>query len=376
MDRLLRRYSRRSGQTLPGRGEGNDISLGADDTAHMDADELNAYAEGALPEAARARYFTHLADCDSCRKLVTELTLASGVVSEEKHAVVAGPVPSKSWREWLGALLSPPVLRYALPALVLFAVMIVAVVLMRARREAELVSQNNEVTDTSALKTPANAEPAGGPSSANIATGDESHSSTTTANSNVAPTESQQPPSRPEVAAAATPSGKATATEEDSPPSADASKPVLGREDVIDRKQNEFGQENRIGGAVASNTAPEPTPVLAAPPPAPPARGEDVNRNKREEQAKAKNPTKDADEMVVVTDNAGASATVSKTASNEARRDRAAKAAAPSSPGIAARRATRQENGPTDAVAEKERVVETRSVSGRQFRREGSVWVD
>src|SRR3954465_12554099 len=92
MDRLLRRYGRRNGETLPGQGREADAILEADGAAHMDADELNAYAEGALPEAARSRYFAHLADCDTCRKLVTELTLAYGVVGEEKRAVVTEPV--------------------------------------------------------------------------------------------------------------------------------------------------------------------------------------------------------------------------------------------------------------------------------------------
>ena len=45
---------------------------------HLDADELNAYAENALPSTARLLYTEHLADCERCRKLVVELSLASG----------------------------------------------------------------------------------------------------------------------------------------------------------------------------------------------------------------------------------------------------------------------------------------------------------
>src|SRR3954463_11220751 len=105
MDRLLRRYARRNAGTLPVRdGLESAGTQDASSSAHMDADELNAYAEGALPEAARSRYFAHLADCDRCRKLVTELTLASGVVSEEKRVAVPESRPSRSWREWLATL--------------------------------------------------------------------------------------------------------------------------------------------------------------------------------------------------------------------------------------------------------------------------------
>ena len=40
------------------------------------------YAEGALPESARSRYFAHLADCETYRKLVTQLPLAATVSHE------------------------------------------------------------------------------------------------------------------------------------------------------------------------------------------------------------------------------------------------------------------------------------------------------
>jgi len=43
---------------------------------HLDADELNAYAENALPVSLRSRYTEHLADCSSCRKTVTQLSLS------------------------------------------------------------------------------------------------------------------------------------------------------------------------------------------------------------------------------------------------------------------------------------------------------------
>ena len=66
MDLLLRGLARRAGSGSDAR---EDISA-----MHLDADELNSYAERALPAAARARYTSHLADCVSCRKLVAELT--------------------------------------------------------------------------------------------------------------------------------------------------------------------------------------------------------------------------------------------------------------------------------------------------------------
>ena len=46
---------------------------------HLDADELNSYAEGVVPAPARARYTEHLADCASCRRIVIGLTQSAGV---------------------------------------------------------------------------------------------------------------------------------------------------------------------------------------------------------------------------------------------------------------------------------------------------------
>ena len=47
--------------------------------AHLDADELNCFAEGIVSSAERARYNKHLADCDSCRRIVVGLVPAAGV---------------------------------------------------------------------------------------------------------------------------------------------------------------------------------------------------------------------------------------------------------------------------------------------------------
>src|ERR1044071_7215402 len=146
MDRLLRRYARRKGETLRATQDaGDDATTKPDVGSHLDADEMNAYAENALPEAARSRYFAHLADCDSCRKLVTELALAASISNEGKARVAALDIkPPTSWRAWLAAIFSPPVLRYGVPALALFAVVIVVIVATRSQRDAGSVAQNKD----------------------------------------------------------------------------------------------------------------------------------------------------------------------------------------------------------------------------------------
>jgi Putative zinc-finger len=381
MDRLLRRYSRRNAEALP--AAGNALNENAQDRtggAHMDADELNAYAEGALPEAARARYFTHLADCDSCRKLVTELTLASGALVEEKRVAVTETPRSKSWREWLAAIFSPPVLRYAVPALALFGVIIVAVVMMRARREESFVAQNNEATNNTALRTQANENSDGAASSANTNT-DTNHSNANSANSNIASASAQASPAPAGVITPEQEEKTPTTTPENGPllfpppaPLADSpnSKSAVGQTGLDEKRPGTFGENDKRGEVAAGAPVPQatPAPVLASPQPANAA-----DSSKREEQAKAKNPAKDDDEVVVI-DRTGPTATTNKTASNELRRDRSAKATEPLAASAGGRAAASPKKETRGVATESERPAETRSVGGRQFRRQGNAWVD
>src|SRR5207237_752460 len=72
--------------------------------------------------ATRARYSTHLADCDDCRAQVVVLARAAGVAErlEERSVVAATHMPS--WRERLAALFAPGTWRYALPFVALLVV--------------------------------------------------------------------------------------------------------------------------------------------------------------------------------------------------------------------------------------------------------------
>ncbi len=127
-----------------------DLPVGT--STHLDADELSAYAENALPLATRARYTAHLVDCDNCRKIVSQLSIATGRPAEARGA---GPETVVStWSEKLAALLSPRTLRYAMPALVLFAVIAVGFFVLRQQKEASLVAkrsaENSHVAETQA----------------------------------------------------------------------------------------------------------------------------------------------------------------------------------------------------------------------------------
>lgn len=126
IDQWLRKYARQEGAGASASIESESI--------HLDADELSAFAENALPVAIRAQYFNHLADCDRCRHIVAGIASAANIAGElEKSAVgVAAasaasepiaatthlsPTHSSSWTSRLAAFFSSPALRYAVPLL-------------------------------------------------------------------------------------------------------------------------------------------------------------------------------------------------------------------------------------------------------------------
>lgn len=143
MDLLLRRLGRRP-----------DISVSDanGDVEHLDADELNAYAENVAPAAARARYTEHLAECARCREVVVQLSSAAGVIPVAETLTAAEP---SALKKFLATLFSPMVLRYAVPALGLIVVAAIGlVVLKQMKSEDGSIAQNaSPQTPTSITKT-------------------------------------------------------------------------------------------------------------------------------------------------------------------------------------------------------------------------------
>ena len=382
MERLLRRYAGgRGSEALRASGGAQpDAATAANAGSHLDADEMNAYAEGALPEAARSRYFAHLADCDSCRKLVTELTLAASLAEEGKARVASlESMPSKSWRERLAAIFSPPVLKYAVPALALFAVIIVAIVAMRTNRKESGVALNAEQSRYSS--SPSTTTDSTTTAETNTATGAASNHS----NSNVAPLGEE--PNQAQPRAAATPPSAEPRPMEDSVP-------VLSQ-NTIPRPENAQpadATKNSPGEAAEIAARREQQDVAAAPAPPPPAKttamstsdeSNTTRRDKREEQKKNKVDGKDDNDEMRVGGKSSGGTIANQRAANETQSEVGRTASAPAATRAAQgqsrkRPAAAAKSGPaaTDMASEKEGSGETRSVGGRRFRRQGSAWVD
>ena len=333
VDLLLRALAReRTGAALQSGSDGGDAE--SISSEHLDADELNSYAEGLAPAPARARYTEHLAECAACRGIVVGLTQAAGVATRlEDPAQTRG---AGFWKR-LSEFLSPKVLGYAIPALVLTAVIGIGFLALKQRQGSEFVAQNER---------PGEAPPASqhqtdsGPSSA-------VQPQPTVQNGILSGRNTEQLKEK-------------TALEDEKLQAGQGSgKPEAGVAKVAPSK--DAGQTDVASGIESRPYALEPKAAEAPPPP--PV----INPEKSAELAKERSekredqPRDQTEEFRVQTDDVhGPNRSRSNTA--QATTQRGA--------GIMAGR------GPSADKNKKDADVETRSVMGRHFTREGDAWVD
>lgn len=109
MDALLRQAAR----------SGEIVSTNAQ--SHLDADEISAFAENALPEKTRGVYIKHFADCDRCRTILSNTILLNSEAEIETASTVVAAAPEIIETEipWYRKLFLMPNLAYTMGALVL-----------------------------------------------------------------------------------------------------------------------------------------------------------------------------------------------------------------------------------------------------------------
>jgi hypothetical protein len=133
IDALLR-TARRDGPVLVGDFAG---------AAHLDADEISAFAENALPEKYRAARIAHLAACDPCRKHLSNIL----VLARDAPLAAAAPASAITIAErrlpWYRRLLLFPNVAYLMGSLVLVFGGFLAVTVIRNSQmgESQRVSQ-------------------------------------------------------------------------------------------------------------------------------------------------------------------------------------------------------------------------------------------
>ncbi len=145
MDSLLR-------QTAKG-----DLFATTTPAGHIDADEISMFAENALPEKGRPRVMKHLADCDKCRTILSNVIALNA--EAENEAVAAVPVQetkaetaiSSTEPSWFQKIFSTKNLAFGMGALALiFAVSIGFIVIQNALNQGD--SQLAQANTASAEK--------------------------------------------------------------------------------------------------------------------------------------------------------------------------------------------------------------------------------
>lgn len=86
---------------------------------HLDADELAAFVENAMPEKTRALHMAHLADCDRCRRILSGLIALNADDATEEVRVAAPAVSPVSAEPWYRRFFLFPNLAYVMGGLVL-----------------------------------------------------------------------------------------------------------------------------------------------------------------------------------------------------------------------------------------------------------------
>lgn len=382
IDSLLRRHARGTAESrLWGDGVG-DGSAGS----HLDADELGAFAEGALPAAARVAAASHLADCERCRGVVVGLARVAGAEAEVKPQAVAATVSAKSertpaWRALLASLFSPRAMRFAVPVLALSLVGVVSYVALRSKDGEPLQMTRDTGRRPGTLQEQPNASVAPGDSAANTNT-----SGFATQNTNAAP----QPegatvvqPSRPgghggaeaqpvetDTASKGEQPSETTAQPPPPPPAAaapegpadmakSAPRPVTSEEDEVSRNEGRDRADTREKSARAS----EPVDDLAA---------NEATQQRRAVQSRGLNQVQMPD---------GSNARNEKRADNNASNVYGGTPASPRESERAGSRAVGRSRAAKEAEKKADedgagRGSDTRTVEGRRFRREGNTWVD
>lgn len=114
---------------------------------HLDADEISAFAENAMPENSRALYTAHLADCDRCRKILSNLLMMNAEAAPAAGSPGVITIAERS-APWYRRLFLFPNLAYVMGSLVLVFGGFLAFTLVQNTAPGDMVSQVPEMEST------------------------------------------------------------------------------------------------------------------------------------------------------------------------------------------------------------------------------------
>lgn len=361
IDVLLRRYAGQSQSQEAGE--------------HLDPDELNAFAEGSLPSAARSRYVSHLVDCDNCRQIVSQLAISGGALVKTESETTADTQGYSWWKRFSG-FFSPLTLSYAALAAVLIVIVGVGFFVMRQPRETRLIAHNDQSQPNpeSAVKPPATAQTNSAPQSERFENKQEPLTST-----------SQASPGPDEISKFGKPADKPAAVSKSAkePEAPTNPLPVAGKKAETGAAQvvPSYAPPPPLEGQRAeslSRAEQSPKGLGSA---SGPRKGAPVDNLKLDDRARAGESEKDnlggADSTNRAVNQPSASRRASDEKAKGPRRDAENNVRGRNSNEVLLSDANKAQGvvSSTRAAAE-EKPPETRSAGGRKFRRQGNAWVD
>ncbi|MEO6052135.1 MAG: hypothetical protein ABIP78_12505 [Pyrinomonadaceae bacterium] len=119
------------------------------DAGHVDADSIAAFAENALPDKSRLLYVEHFADCDKCRKQLSQTILMNNeaVTSLDATASKVSAPDVEAAIPWYQTLLRTPNLALAMGALLVAFSSILGYLVLQNKNETAN-SDVSQVTDS------------------------------------------------------------------------------------------------------------------------------------------------------------------------------------------------------------------------------------
>jgi hypothetical protein len=113
---------------------------------HLDADVIAAFAENALPERSRTLYVKHLADCDRCRKILSQTMSISDNAVETAAAVPIAAAAAEASIPWYKAIFRTPNPAIVMGSLILVFSGVLGFLVMQNNRDSEsaIVTQVTE----------------------------------------------------------------------------------------------------------------------------------------------------------------------------------------------------------------------------------------
>ena len=305
--------------------------------AHIDGDAIAAFAENALPAKARSVYMEHFADCDGCRKLLSNVILANTeAVAATASSSALAPV-AEAVVPWYIKIFRTPNLALAMGALVLtFGGLLGFLVFQNRSNSGAMLSQTKEPERTN-----------GGPHTSGVPAANSANAMASAANA---------------------PANIASPSSVNAPMPAPATKSSTGpSDDTLDHNGSATGSgQSDMDRRVATDgvTLEAAKPVAAAPPPPP------VDQPKlaiRDEKKAGEVRLKDAV--------AGKEITLSKTDTYDRSRESPQAARKNSGPSRASvQNNTQQEMNTQQNAAGM--VAPTRSAGGRTFVNHDGAWYD